>query len=64
MTELLDGRPTPRTRGFNALPHASSPLLLFSISGHALINEAQGFGGASKLRRRCDRVKTKRNGKR
>lgn len=52
MTELLNGQPTPRTQCFNALPQASPPpLLLFSISSRALINEAEGFGGAFKLRR-------------
>lgn len=48
MTELLNGRPTPSTHCFNALPEASSPLL-FSISSHTLMKELFNSGGV-KLR--------------
>lgn len=45
MTELLNGRATPSTQCFNALP--KPPLLFFSISSRTLINEAAGLGRMS-----------------
>lgn len=59
MTELLNGRPTPSTQCFNALPKPPS-LLFLSISSRALINEAVGLGRTSLKPQRCGGVKTER----